>query len=243
MIVDILVLIVLLISAFIAFLRGFIREVLTIAGVLGGLAAAYFLGPKFAPLFHGWLGVEKGVEPERLFGIMPYNIVGDILAHGAVFITVVILLSLVSHFLAESAKSLGLGAIDRTLGVIFGIIRGALLLGLLYLPVYMLVDQETKDQWFSGSKTHFYLEKSAGFLHGFLPDSAVQKIEDAPETLLQGNEAREKLKSIDLLKGDKIPEEGAGTKSGEGYNEQFRDKMDQLFEGKIYDEKTGAFNE
>ena len=65
MIVDILVLAVLLISALIAFLRGFIREVLTITGVVGGLAAAYFGGPLLAPLMRGWLGVQEGVEPNK----------------------------------------------------------------------------------------------------------------------------------------------------------------------------------
>ena len=49
MILDILVTAVLLVSAIIAFFRGLILEVLTILGVVGGLAAAYFGGPIFSP--------------------------------------------------------------------------------------------------------------------------------------------------------------------------------------------------
>jgi len=43
--------------------------------------------------------------------------------------------------LAEGAKSMGLGAVDRTFGVIFGLVRGVVLLSLLYLPVYLLVEK------------------------------------------------------------------------------------------------------
>ena len=42
---DVVIIAILLISVLIAVLRGFIREVLTIFGVIGGVAAAYFLGP------------------------------------------------------------------------------------------------------------------------------------------------------------------------------------------------------
>lgn len=240
MVIDIIVLIVLLISAFIAFLRGFIREVLTIAGVGGGLVAAYYGGPKLAPMIKGWLGVEEGVAPEKLFGIVPYDILGDALAYGAVFIIVVIALSIVSHMLAEGVKNLGLGAVDRSMGVVFGIVRGMLLLGVLYLPVYMLVEQETKDEWFSGSKTHFYLEKTSEKLHGFLPEGTKEKIEEDGEKLKDVKSARETLEGINLLNDDtKNPQE---PKQGEGYDDKFREKMDDLFEEKT-DINGGVPNE
>ena len=48
MIIDVIALIVLLISAIIAFLRGSIREILTITGVIGGFAGAVAGGPKLS---------------------------------------------------------------------------------------------------------------------------------------------------------------------------------------------------
>jgi len=126
MVIDIIVLVILLISAGIAFMRGFIREVLTIAGVIGGLAAAYFGAPILKPHMRGWFGVEEGVVPERLFGILPYDVLADALSYGLIFIIVVTVLSFVSHSLAEWARRTGLGAIDRSLGFLFGLIRGIL---------------------------------------------------------------------------------------------------------------------
>lgn len=235
MIVDIIVIAVLLISAIIAFARGFIREVLTIVGVLGGVVAAYSGGPFAAVYFKGWLGVEEGVEPARLFGVVPYDIVALALAYGSIFIIVVILLSIVSHMLAESVRSLGLGAVDRTFGVIFGLARGAVLLGLLYLPVHMFVDKDTKIAWFEGSRTHVYLEQVATAMADFLPESTKKKAEEEIGKMQEANSARQKLQEIDLLHGkDEAAKDESAPPPAEdgssGYTDEFREKMDALFD-------------
>lgn len=243
MIIDIIVAIILLLSALIAFLRGFIREVLTIFGTVGALIAAYYAGPHLTPAFEGWLGVTPDNNP-KLFDIVPYAIIAKALAYGSVFIVVIVALSLLSHLVAESAKKIGLGAIDRTLGVFFGLIRGILLLGLLYLPLHLMAAEETKERWFEGSKTHFYMEATADWITKFLPNHLIG---DHMETR---HETRDKLKDMELLKTPEKAIENIQnqTKDGikteqlleykngkmvpaqEGYSEGFRDQMDKLFE-------------
>lgn len=244
MIIDIIVLVILLISAGIAFMRGFIREVLTIAGVVGGLAAAYFGAPSLKPHMRGWFGVEDGVVPERLFGVLPYDVLADALSYGLIFIVVVTVLSFISHSLAEWARRTGLGAIDRSMGFLFGLIRGILLLGLLYLPIHLFVEQEAKDAWFVDSKTHFYLEKVASGMAAYLPEDAESQLNEAAEQGEKIMDAREKLEEIELLKNDdenpSMPNEGLPNEANtpNGYNEEFRDNMDQLI-----DEKSRLLNE
>lgn len=231
MIIDIIVLVVLFISSVIAFLRGFIREVLTIAGVIGGLAAAYFIGPSFAPIMRGWFGVEAGVAPEKLFGVLPYNILADGLAYALIFIIVVGILSVVSHMMAETARNLGLGAIDRTLGVIFGLVRGLLLLAILYLPVHLMLDKQTTDDFFGQSRTHVYIEKTSVWLSGFLPSDAEREeiVDDVvKETKKKTSGTREKLESLDLLQKEIKKIDGKIDESG--YGDNIRNEMDKLFE-------------
>lgn len=243
MIVDIIVLAVLLISALIAFMRGLIREVLTIAGVIGGLAAAYFGGPLLKPHMRDWFGVVEGEEPERLMGFLPYDIVADALSYGVIFIAVVIILSIISHFLAEGVRNIGLGAVDRTLGFIFGLLRGIIILGLLYLPVHLFIDDETKEGMFEGSTTQFYLERTAEMIAEWLPEDAIEKAEDGIEEIEEISETRKKLEEIELLKSDESEpprSEPAGednVEKNEGYNDEFRDNMDQLFQ-----DETESFN-
>lgn len=238
MIVDILVGAVLLVSAVIALFRGFIREILTILGVLGGTFCAYAFGDNAAALISDLLKVDPE-NPQRLFGVLPYDLLALALGYGLVFIIVVGLLSLLSHFLAESVKNIGLGAIDRSLGAVFGLVRGAVLLGLLYLPVHMLVEKETKDKWFEGSRTYIYLEKTAIYMSGFVPSSAFEEVEAKAKASSDGLGdvlgAREKLQQIDVLKQEDLEEFKAKTK---GYDEEFRQRMDELFE-----DQSGSYNE
>ena len=238
MIIDGIVIAVLLISAIISFLRGFIRETLTILGVAGGLAAAYYGGPILAPIVKNMLGVHEGEPPHKLFNILPYPILADILSYGAIFIVIVIILSIVSHMLAESARAVGLGSLDRTLGIFFGLARGALLLAILYLPVYIGVDKTTKEEWFKGSKTDVYLEEASGKIASMIPQSAVKNLDDAGKKMEEQTESgvKAKLEQIDLLKKDQPakPADGAPAasddKSGQGgYSDEFRAKMKEMF--------------
>lgn len=246
MILDIAVGVVLLISALIAFVRGFIREVLTILGVVGGASAAYLGGPVLKPFMAGWLGVQENTAPgekiQKFMDIVPYPILADILSYGVIFLVVVIALSLASHFLAESARAVGLGAVDRTLGFVFGLIRGAIVLGLLYLPFHFALDDTRKDEWFSQSKTYFYLEETSKALASLIPAGTFEKVGDkADEAAKTG--AREALEHIDLLraapddvKAPDAPSEGGA--NGQGYKSEVREKLDQIFEQAVPPQPT-----
>ncbi|MCK6417506.1 MAG: CvpA family protein [Alphaproteobacteria bacterium] len=237
MILDIAVGVVLLISALIAFVRGFIREVLTILGVVGGASAAYLGGPMLKPFMAGWLGVQEtvaeGQKVEKFLDIVPYPILADVLSYGAIFLVVVIALSLASHFLAESARAIGLGAVDRTLGFVFGLIRGAIVLGLLYLPFHFALDEKRRDEWFADSKTHIYLEQMTQAMAVLIPAETFQKAEGAADEAAKAG-AREALERIDLLKtapGDvKASDMSSEPQNGQGYKPEIREKLDQIFE-------------
>ncbi|MBP7722638.1 MAG: CvpA family protein [Alphaproteobacteria bacterium] len=234
MIFDVIVLIITLISAFIAFLRGLIREVLTIFGVVGGLAAAWYAGPMLLPYMKDWLGVKEGAEPEKLLGVLPYDILAVILAYGIIFIVVALVLSIVSHILAETARAIGLGPVDRTLGVIFGIARGILLVSIPVMVMQLITSDEQREEWFKDSKTYFYVDQVSVALLDMVPDSTVEKFKEDAETIKESASTREKLQQMDILKGgapreEELPPAESGT---EGYTNEFRDEMDQLFESR-----------
>lgn len=260
MFVDIAVIIILLGSAIIAFLRGFIREVLTIFGIVGGMIASYVGGPFFIPVTRGWFGIVEGEEPQKLFDIVPYPIMADALAYGMVLVVFVILLSIISHFLSEAAKKIGLGALDRTLGVVFGLARGVLVLGLLYLPFFYLVDEDQKKEWFSDSKSQVYLEATSGWISSFIPEDAAQQVGDTVQQQAgKVSGAREALEQMDILGNQKklggsntTPDgespplynapagaqntdttgnpPAAPAANGDGYTDDFRNKMNQIIQ-------------
>ena len=241
MVIDILVGIILLISALISFLRGFIREVLTIFGTIGALAAAYFAGPHLGPLMRGWLGVQEGQDVPKLFDLVPYTVIADVLAYGAVFLTVLIALSIVSHILAEAVRKVGLGAVDRILGVGFGLARGFIILALMFIPVKLFAAPATLDNWFAGSASRAYLDMGADWLVSLLPENAFDMPAPTPES---EDDMRAKLEKMKLLGGDTAQKIDEALKSGikpedilkqvgpaaeKGYTEEFRQQMDKLF--------------
>lgn len=238
MIIDIVVVLAVLASALISFMRGFIREVLTIAGVVGGLLAAVFVGPLFAPMVRTWYGVGvEGKEPAKLFDIIPMEIVADVTTYGVIFITVVIIISVLSHMISGAAKAMGLGPVDRTLGVIFGVARALVLLGLVYLPFHLLMDDSRKEEFFKDSKTHFFIEKMASAMAAYLPESddVEKKVDDATSDII-----KKKLEEEDLLgNGRKASEKTSDTTApaeDEGYKKEQRQKLDQLFNEPVVNE-------
>lgn len=242
LLVDIGVILVLLISAGVSFYRGLIREVLTIVGVLGGALAAIMFGGAFKPIVYGWYGITPDQEKvDKIMDILPMDIAADITAYALIFLGVFILLQLASHFLSSSAHAIGLGPIDRTFGIFFGIARGILLLGVLYLPFHLILSDENKKEWLSGSKTMFYVESVSEWLADFLPqDDDVKKNTEA---------ARDKLQKIDILGDKKInkdPKE-SDAPADDGYSNQDRNGMDDLIESikpqQDNGPKNGGYNE
>ncbi len=171
-ILDIVVIVIILISSVVAFLRGLVREVLTIFGLGGAFFSSLTIAPKFTDGLYLWLTSDiENPEKERLWSIIPYDIAASVIAYIGVFVVTLILLSLISHWIAKSVHAIGLGPVDRSLGVLFGIGRGLLLIGLLYLPFHILMDEKEKDEWFGTSNTYSYVEYLSEIMVGFMPES------------------------------------------------------------------------
>ena len=129
--VDLVVLAVIALSGLLAFMRGLVREVL---GVAAWVVAAFVASP---------YGVFPYVDPWVRQQISDPT-VADVVAMGAVFIVVLIVLSVVAGAVSNAVQGIGLGGLDRTLGLVFGLARGALLLCVAYILAGMAV---TVDQW------------------------------------------------------------------------------------------------
>jgi membrane protein required for colicin V production len=172
LILDIVVIVVLLISCVISFLRGFVREILTIFGLFGAAMTALIAGPKLSPGIEKWLlGDLPADTEEKLWGVVPYDLAAPVIAYAGLFVVTLILLSVISHYIAKSVHALGLGPVDRSLGVIFGLARGVLLIGLLYLPFHILMVEEDKEEWFATSHSYSYVEYTSAFLLNLMPES------------------------------------------------------------------------
>lgn len=152
---DLAVLGVLLVSGLLAMLRGFVREVLGIGAWIGAAVAALALYPLGAPYLHAWL------DP---------GLVSNLAAGGAIFVVVLVLLSLVARMLSNRVQDSAAGSIDRTLGLIFGLARGAVLVCFAYIAVAFLAgDRARWPDWLRQSQSVRFAEPGAAWIVAQLP--------------------------------------------------------------------------
>lgn len=104
------VLAVLVLSGLLAFARGFVQEVLSVAAWVGAIIAVVFVLPLVRPLAQQ---------------VIDQPLVADIAAGGAIFLVALIALSILTGMIARRVKSSQLNAVDRSLGFLFGVARGA----------------------------------------------------------------------------------------------------------------------
>ncbi|MDA8092301.1 MAG: CvpA family protein [Betaproteobacteria bacterium] len=117
---DYAVLVVVSVSVLLAVVRGAVREVLA----LGGWVAAFFLASAYAVKVQGWLPASIANPAIRYLG-----------AYLAIFLAVLVGMSLVSFAASKVVRTVGLGWLDRSVGALFGLARGValVLLGVLGL--------------------------------------------------------------------------------------------------------------
>lgn len=137
-IVDLIVIVVLLLSALLALFRGIVKEVLSILGWVAALAATYFLFPVARDIARSYI-------ESRIFA--------DIAAGAALFLPTLILCSLATHWISEQVRASAVSAVDRSLGFLFGLARGALIVVVAWWVADRLIPPPTQPIWLLEART------------------------------------------------------------------------------------------
>ncbi|MBT8455426.1 MAG: CvpA family protein [Alphaproteobacteria bacterium] len=118
-IVDGGVALVILISAILAYSRGFVREIMAIVGWVAAAVAAFYLTPAATPLV-----AEVPILNEFLDGSCELSVLAAFIG---VFAIALIILSIFVPLLSGSVQRSAVGGVDQGLGFLFGALRGVLL--------------------------------------------------------------------------------------------------------------------
>ncbi|ATN33756.1 colicin V production protein [Rhizobium sp. ACO-34A] len=181
---------VVLFSAVLAMVRGFSREVLSIASWAGAVAAAYYLYPILVPY------VKNYTSDDRI------AIAGSA---GAIFLIALIVISFITTRIADFIIDSRIGALDRTLGFLFGAARGILLLVVAVAFWNWLVDVKHRPDWVNNAKTKPFLDGLVGKLEAVLPED----IEPQIRARILGKEEPAGEPSAEQAPGEQAPAEDA----------------------------------
>ena len=159
-VLDLFVLAMVALSVLFAYFRGMVREVVALAAWIAGLVAAFRYMEPVATIFSG-LELAPAVR--------------HVLAFALIVIVFLIAGALVAALLRGAVHAIGLGFVDRFLGALFGLARGALL-AVLFALVAGLTALPQRD-WWQNSLLGPTLADSALSLRAYLPDEWAARLD------------------------------------------------------------------
>jgi membrane protein required for colicin V production len=148
---DVLILLVLLGSTIIGLLRGFVREAVSVVFWIIAIWAAW----KFGPI----------VEP-HLGGVLADPNIAPWVGRLVILVLVLLIGWVVGMLLSYFTRTLGLGAMDRVIGLLFGILRGMVLVGLMTIGAELL--HLNQEEWWNRSKLVPYGETVGDWLRAMV---------------------------------------------------------------------------
>jgi membrane protein required for colicin V production len=219
--VDIIVIAVIVISGLLAFSRGFVREMLSVGSWVAAALVTLYAYPYTQPLARKWVesALGKGV-----------TLVADISAAVVVFVVTLVIASLVSNVIAGRIHDTQFRALDRSLGLLFGIARGAVLLSLAFLLISWMAKPDELPGWVMAAKSRPFLATGAKMLVALAPrglvDDTASKVEQMKGVTKDAVEADRAVKRLARppTTADKPEERG-------GYSSEERRGLERVIEG------------
>jgi membrane protein required for colicin V production len=215
---DIFVIAIIGLSALFGFVRGFLREILSIgAWIVAGLAAWFGL-PFLAPFARQYISHE---------------LIADVVTGFATFLVVLVVASVISHMITRSVRESSLGALDRSLGVLFGIARGAVIVSVALLIFDNFYAPDNRPEWLKDARTLPVVQIGADFMRQFVPASvAAQAQSTADSAKQQAQEVMEFGQGLQFITDARRNSATAGadsaaSKDDSGYSDAERKALDR----------------
>ncbi len=155
--VDIVILVILVISTLMGVYRGFVREALSLAAWVVAVYVAWQFAVPGAALLEDHIS-QISLRVAAAFAI--------------IFVAVLIAVSILSFMLYRLFALTGISGLDRSLGAVFGITRGVILVAAAILAaVYM---NFAAQPWWQGANLVMYFTPVTDFLLSLMPAEAVE---------------------------------------------------------------------
>ncbi|RVD70040.1 CvpA family protein, partial [Mesorhizobium sp. M4A.F.Ca.ET.029.04.2.1] len=149
-----------LVSAMLAMVRGFSREVLSIVSWVAAAVAAFFFYKPVLPYVQPYVDNDK---------------IAMAAAAGIVFVIALIVVSVITMKLADWIIDSRIGALDRTLGFLYGAARGILVVAVALLFFNWLAGAKAPG-WVANAKSRPLLETIGAKLESLLPENTEELV-------------------------------------------------------------------
>lgn len=203
-IVDIGVLLVLLVSAVLAYARGFVHEVLSVGGWIGAIFATFYGFPYAKPFARKYIALD---------------LAADLVAGTVIFIVTLVFLSLITRAIAKQVQASALNVLDRSLGFLFGLARGAVLVCVAYIGLELIIPEDEHPAMIRDARTMQLIKPGAELLKSLVPDHIASPSTSGGKTNIDVKELMSPAP-----KQEDVP-------AKEGYNANQRKNLERLIDG------------
>src|SRR5262245_24779278 len=152
---DIILIGVMLISALLAMIRGFMREVLSIASWVIAAVATLYSFTKVLPNAKSYFNND---------------IVATAVVLGGTFLGTLLIVSIITVRFSDMVLDSRVGALDRTMGFLFGLARGLVIVVVAFLFFAWLVPDRSQPEWIRSAKSRVVLQGTGDWLMSMLPE-------------------------------------------------------------------------
>jgi len=158
---DGILILVMLVSAVLAMIRGFTREVFSIGSWIAAAVATYLLWERVLPF------TQNHIDDE--------NIALGVTIAGIFFVTLIVV-SIITMRISDFILDSKAGPLDRTLGFIFGAARGLILVVIAVLFLNFFIAPDKQPVWIAKAKTKPWLDSMGTDLMNRLPEDPEAEI-------------------------------------------------------------------
>ena len=210
---DICVIVIVFISAVLAYLRGFVQEIFSIVGWLTAIAVTIY----------GFAYIQAPMRQ-----MISIEILADLASGLLLFLASLVTISLLTRSVSNRVKDSLLNSLDRALGFLFGLIRGALVIIIAYIGLELLIPKNKELSWIAGARTIKLIDPAADILISIIPqDYSINRRKPSSSS----NKIEPQRGAKDIVRDLINPEPSAKKKKAtDGYGSIDRQNMERLID-------------
>ncbi len=160
-------------STLVGVLRGFVREGLSLVVWI----LAVWIAFTFA----------DGVAKDWLANHVANPSIRYALAFAGLFVAVLIIGGFINFLIGAAVDKTGLGGTDRLLGLVFGFVRGVLIIAVLILAISLTPAKV--ESWYTKAKLPPHFSWLVNWIHSLIPEDIKQHLKPEPDSdAIQGND-------------------------------------------------------
>ncbi len=223
---DLAILAILLVSGLLALSRGFVKEVLSIGGWVIATVATIGLFPHVQPL------VQTYVNQPLIAGSI---------ATVVIFVAVLTAASFLSSAISRRVQRSEIGILDRSLGFLFGLLRGVVVIALAYIVLLQFLPAKDQPDWLRQARAMPAIEYSAQMLAGVAPENVREGLAGIGELGKEGGQNLDSILDNAIKAGrsaEQLKDAVGASKSGtdkqreSGYTSGSREDMNRLIQNR-----------